>query len=119
VGDQLAVEKVTKRLETFYRKWWSSIHLKRSGYYLKNMRRHIKGKEALIKRVVAVEGDQVSQGRKALYGEGQDEEDFIAELQNISLDLLVVPAGNVLVLGDNRNHSLDGHIWGSFQRRTL
>jgi signal peptidase I len=110
VGDQLAVEKVTKRLElSIVMKWWSSIHLKRSRYYLKMYGGTSKGK-ALIKRVVAVEGDQVSQGRKALYQRrGKDEEDFIAELQNISLDLWVVPAGNVLVLGDNRNHSLDGH----------
>jgi hypothetical protein len=44
-------------------------------------------KEALIKRVVAVEGDQEVRAESFINGEGQDEEDFIAELQNISLDL--------------------------------
>jgi len=115
VGDQLAVEKVTKRLKPFYRNEVVVFTPPQAfrdiveGQYGDKAR----SKEALIKRIVAVEGDKVEVKRGKLYinGEKQDEP-FVAEDAEYQFGPVVVPPGNVLVLGDNRNHSLDGHIWG-------
>ena len=40
------------------------------------------------------------------------EEPYTAEDAAYEFGPVTVPPGTVLVLGDNRNHSLDGHIWG-------
>lgn len=115
VGDQLAVEKVTKRVKPLYRNEVvvftppkSFQDIMENEYGDKS-----RAKEALIKRIVAVEGDKVEVKRGKLYvnGEVQDEP-FTAEDAEYQFGPVVVPKGNVLVLGDNRNHSLDGHIWG-------
>jgi signal peptidase I len=123
VGDQLAVEKITKRLKPFYRNEVVVFNppqnfrdIVENQYGDKS-----KGKEALIKRVVAIEGDrvEVKGGKLYINGEGQEEQDFIAELAEYQFGPVVVPAGNVLVLGDNRNHSLDGHIWGFLPKENI
>jgi signal peptidase I len=114
VGDQLAVEKVTKRIKPFYR---NEVVVFRPPQAFQDIMTEYgessKGREALIKRIVAVEGDrvEVKRGKLFINGEQQDEP-WIAEDAAYSFGPTVVPPGNVLVLGDNRNHSLDGHIWG-------
>jgi signal peptidase I len=114
VGDQLAVEKVTKRLKPFYR---NEVVVFRPPQAFQDIMNDYgessKGREALIKRIVAVEGDrvEVKRGKLFINGEQQDEP-WIAEDAAYSFGPTAVPPGNVLVLGDNRNHSLDGHIWG-------
>ena len=62
---------------------------------------------------VAVAGDsvEVKGGKLYVNGRAQDEA-FINEQPAYALDRMVVPAGHVFVLGDNRNQSLDGHVWG-------
>jgi signal peptidase I len=115
VGDQLAVEKVTKRIKPLYRNEVVVFNPPQAfrdiveGQYGDKGR----GREALIKRIVAVEGDkvQVMKGRLFINGEMQDEP-FTAEDAEYQFGPVIVPPDNVLCLGDNRNHSLDGHIWG-------
>jgi hypothetical protein len=86
VGDQLAVEKVTKRLETFYRNEVVVFNPPQTFRYYFHMRQYLK--EGAHQARSSGRRRSRSQGRKAyINGEGQDEEDFIAELQNISLDL--------------------------------
>lgn len=69
--------------------------------------------EALIKRIVAVAGDIVEIKGGRLYINSQpQEEGYLNEAPEYDLGPLKVPSGTVLVLGDNRNHSLDGHLWG-------
>jgi len=68
---------------------------------------------ALIKRVVAAAGDQVEVRDGLLYRNGRPVPmDWGNEPMDYSLDPLTVPPHNLLVLGDNRNASLDSHLWG-------
>lgn len=112
VGDQLAVEKVTKRLRPFERREVVVFNPPQTFKDIVGSSRT--GKEALIKRIVAVGGDEVevkNGGRLYINGELQDEP-YTAENAEYDFGPVQVPFGSVLVLGDNRNHSLDGHIWG-------
>lgn len=122
VGDQLAVEKVTKRIRPFNRNEVvvfnppASFRQIVSGYSGGEK----KSKEALIKRIVAVEGDEVKvrNGKLFINGQKQDEP-FTAEDAAYEFGPVTVPLGEVLVLGDNRNHSLDGHIWGFLPKENV
>lgn len=68
---------------------------------------------ALIKRVVAGAGDQVEVRDGLLYRNGQRVPlDWGSEPMDYQLAPLTVPPHNLLVLGDNRNASLDSHLWG-------
>lgn len=111
VGDQLAVEKVTKRIRPFNRK--EVVVFNPPETFREIVGDSRKAKEALIKRIVAVEGDKVEVlGGKLFVNGVQQDEPFTAEDAEYEFGPVIVPPGDVLVLGDNRNHSLDGHIWG-------
>lgn len=68
---------------------------------------------ALIKRVVAVAGDRVEVRDGRLWRNGVAlDPDWAEGPMNYTLPPLVVPPGHLMVLGDNRNASLDSHVWG-------
>jgi len=68
---------------------------------------------ALIKRVVARPGDRVEVRDGRLWRNGAPvDPDWSAETIDYNLAATTVPDGHLLVLGDNRNASLDSHIWG-------
>ncbi|GJM45537.1 MAG: signal peptidase I [Gemmatimonadota bacterium] len=74
----------------------------------------------LVKRVVATEGDtvEVTGGTVLVNGRVRDEP-FIQAPPNYELRPIRVPKGHVFVLGDNRNNSLDGHVWGFLEKDAL
>ncbi len=114
VGDQLAVDKISKYYRTFNRGDVVVFHP--TPEYVKCSGRPNAASEALIKRIVAVEGDSIEIKNGYLYLNGQvQHEEYILEAHKYNLDKCTVPPGCVFVLGDNRNHSLDGHIWVSFE----
>ena len=54
---------------------------------------------------------QVKGGRLFVNGEEQAEP-YVPEPMRYAMRRQVVPPGHVFVLGDNRNHSYDSHVWG-------
>ena len=72
-------------------------------------------KEDYIKRVIGLPGDKVdiSGGVVRVNGNALTEP-YIMEVPNYS-GSWTVPAGELFVLGDNRNHSSDSHQWGFVQ----
>ena len=118
IGDQLAVEKVTKRTRPLVSKDPYPIHRNEVVVFhppqaFKDLVAS-KRDEALIKRVVAVAGDEVEVKDGILYVNGlpQSEDNIINERPRYDFPSIVVPPGQLFVLGDNRNQSLDSHVWG-------
>ncbi len=112
IGDQLAVDKVSKYYRTFKR--GDVVVFRPTAEYVKCSGQSNAEHQALIKRIVAVEGDLVEIKDGYLYVNEQiQQEEYVNELTNYHFKRSVVPPGCVFVLGDNRNHSLDGHIWVS------
>ena len=65
-------------------------------------------------------GDRVEvRNGKLFINNVQQEEPFTAEDAKYQFGPVVVPKNEVLVLGDNRNQSLDGHIWGFLPKENV
>ena len=75
---------------------------------------------ALIKRLMGLPGDRIAVRDGQLWRNGQPvQPDWSAEPMAYTLAELTVPPGELLVLGDNRNASLDSHLWGTLPEEEL
>ena len=114
IGDQLLVDKISHVRRPYSRK--DVVVFNPSETYME-----LTGNtEALIKRVVAVAGDTVEVKNRKLYVNGlEQEEPYINEQPDYVLSLRTVPAGMLMMLGDNRNHSFDSHVWGYLPEKNV
>lgn len=81
---------------------------------------NVQGKAAYIKRVIGLPGEtvEVKEGKVFIDGKAL-QEDYIQAPPDYVLEAEVVPADEYLVLGDNRNKSSDGHVWGFLSKDAI
>ncbi|WP_320667777.1 signal peptidase I [Prochlorococcus sp. MIT 1307] len=113
VKDRILVEKVSPKIN-FLRKRQLSIEsvvvfhppkqLINAGYD-KN--------SALIKRIVGLPGDKIEVHKGQLIRNDKEINESWRVLPiNYEMDAVIIPNHSLWVLGDNRNNSLDSHLWG-------
>ncbi len=68
-----------------------------------------------IKRVIGLPGETVEMKEGQVFVNDKPlTEPYIPEILNYEYGPVVVPEGSLLVLGDNRNHSFDSHLWNAW-----
>jgi signal peptidase I len=68
--------------------------------------------ERFIKRLIGIGGDTIEIKEGTLYRNGQAvSEPYLNEKMNYTYGPITVPQGKFFFLGDNRNDSLDSHLW--------
>jgi signal peptidase I len=74
----------------------------------------------LIKRIVALPGEEVEVRNGAVYVNGKAlDEPYIRDKPLYFFSKKTVPEGEYFVLGDNRNNSFDSHVWDFLPREYL
>lgn len=118
IGDQIVVEKITKLWRDYKR--GDVISFKPTPSLLASVDIPIDESTGFVKRIVALEGDvvEIKKGRLLINGAKQDEP-YTSELANYDFGPFAVPRGCVFVLGDNRNDSVDSHVWGALPKANI
>ena len=120
VKDRLLVEKISPKLNKISQKhprlgtiviFDPPQILIDSGY---------ESKQALIKRVIGVPGDKLEvKDGLLIRNDSVVDEPWVIEKINYEMKPIIVPPKSLWVLGDNRNNSLDSHLWGPLEEENL
>jgi len=108
VGDRLLIDKISYHLHPPTRGdivvFAPPPQLQEYGY---------RSSQAFIKRVIGLPGQQVQVSQGRVYVDGKPlVETYILEAPQYDMPPVTVPAGQLFVMGDNRNDSNDSHVWG-------
>ena len=76
--------------------------------------------EAYLKRIIGLPGEavEIKEGKVFINDEPLSET-YTKAPPDYTWEKAIVPEGQYLVLGDNRNGSLDGHVWGFLPEETI
>ena len=79
-----------------------------------------RGGNIYIKRIIGLPGDVIEARNGAVYRNGgRLDEPYISEWVDYTIDPVKVPQDMLFVLGDNRNESMDSHVWGPLNRKRV
>ncbi len=102
-GDRLFVERITHRFKG----------IERGEVIVFEPPEQSQLEDDLIKRVIALPGDEVEIKDGKLYiNDNPQDEPYLAEEMSYTFEKTIVPEEKIFVLGDNRNRSFDSHAWG-------
>ena len=77
-------------------------------------------KSALIKRVIGLPGDKLEIHNGKLFRNDKEiYEPWIKEPIQYEMKVMEVPNQSIWVMGDNRNNSLDSHLWGPLPQENI
>jgi len=113
IKDRILVEKISPRVTSLQKKYLNheSIVVFHPPQQLVNA--GYEKNSALIKRVVGLPGDKIEVNKGELVRNGEVIKESWRELPiNYEMDSVIIPNHFIWVLGDNRNNSLDSHLWG-------
>ncbi|KGG15381.1 MULTISPECIES: signal peptidase I [unclassified Prochlorococcus] len=120
IKDRILIEKVSPKINKIFHK--SPV---RNKIVIFNPPKAITDQgytsnRALIKRVVGIPGDKIEIHNGKLVRNGKViEEPWVIETIRYEMEEIVVPSDSLWVLGDNRNNSLDSHIWGPLSVKNI
>jgi len=113
IQDKILVEKVTPKITSK-----SNLSTLKNKIVVFNVPEQLinagyEADTALIKRVIGIPGDKVEVRDGTLYLNDIAQENYVFDKNiNYSIGPFIVPEASLWVMGDNRNNSMDSHIWG-------
>ncbi|MEL6139456.1 MAG: signal peptidase I [Cyanobacteria bacterium J06628_6] len=115
IGDRLLVEKVSYRLRSpepgDIVVFEPPPQLQAVGFT---------ADQAFIKRVIGLPGQTVQVIHDQVYVDGAPlDERYILAPPHYEMPPFTVPAGQLFVMGDNRNDSNDSHVWGALPTENI
>ena len=120
IQDRILIEKISPRIKSL-----QHGHLKTETVIVFSPPQQLidagyEENSALIKRLVGLPGDTLQVKNGQLIRNGKElEEAWLRLPMNYEMDEVTVPNHYLWVLGDNRNNSLDSHLWGYLPEKNV